>query len=350
MSSNVPLCIMEAFKSGIRKCKPPGLVLESVPQFDQDVLIDLCKRTVAVLRMTPTVVHLKTPISIVGDLHGSLHDLATIFCTTGYPPDTHYLFLGDYVDRGAFSIEVVTFLFALLCTYPDSVTLLRGNHEFRLSSMIFTFRDDVLRRYPPAVANGFLEAFSWLPLAAVIDDQTFCVHGGIPEKIDSLNEIASIQRPIVDITDKLVEQLLWGDPSKFGTNNSSVVGRGHGYVFSARAVDNFYEKTKLSCIIRGHEYVETGITMNERMNVVTIYSAGACMKKDSVKTAVLVMKEDGEAEPLILDVPFVDAVPLVRTRPKIEVRKSTSNPVIPEHMEFLEKPRCGRASRRVSHA
>ena len=351
MSSNVPLAIIESFKSGIQQRGTSSRTIRTVPEFDQSLLIDLCQRTVELLRTKPTLVHLKTPIHVVGDLHGSLHDLVTIFTSTGFPPESRYVFLGDYVDRGPFSIEVVTFLFALMCTYPDSVTMLRGNHEFKLSTMLFTFRDEVLRRYPPSVANGFFDAFAWLPLAAVIDDHTFCMHGGIPDDLEGLHEIASIERPIADVTNKLVEQILWGDPSKFGTNDSSSFGRGRGHVFGARAVDNFYAKTKLSWIIRGHEYVETGLMMNERMNVITVYSAGACDRKGSGKSAVLEMREDGEVEPVLLDVAYLgrDDVTFVAVRPKVEVRKSTSNPVMPEHQQYLAKP-IGKGIRRVSRA
>ena len=79
-----------------------------------------------------------------GDVHGQYYDLLRLFEYGGFPPEANYLFLGDYVDRGIFGIEVCVLLFSIKLNFPRNVVLLRGNHESRNMTETFTFRDEVL--------------------------------------------------------------------------------------------------------------------------------------------------------------------------------------------------------------
>ena len=148
-----------------------------------------------------------------------------------------FLFLGDYVDRGPHSVEVVSFLFALKVLNPDKIYLIRGNHEVRdLNSHISIYQEtsfinqccslfspsttkeqiekiaslaETISKYSSeereimAHSNGLIiweklnAAFDYLPLAAVLDEVIFCVHGGIPRRIadghvDILSEINAV--------------------------------------------------------------------------------------------------------------------------------------------------------------
>lgn len=88
----------------------------------------------------PNVLRIPSPVMIVGDIHGQFFDLLNIFEMHGFPSEKKFLFLGDYVDRGLFCIEVLTLLLVLKVKYEKNINLLRGNHEGKVMTMNFNFR------------------------------------------------------------------------------------------------------------------------------------------------------------------------------------------------------------------
>jgi serine/threonine-protein phosphatase PP1 catalytic subunit len=124
----------------------------------------------------------------------------------------NYLFLGDYVDRGKQSIEVVCLLFAYKLKYPENFFILRGNHECAGINRIYGFYDECRRRYSIKVWKQFCNTFNCLPCTAIIDDKIICMHGGLSPQLSSVDQIQNISRPCEVPDTGLLCDLLWSDP------------------------------------------------------------------------------------------------------------------------------------------
>merc|ERR1712096_379404 len=91
----------------------------------------LCDLVCDLLLEESNIQPVSTPVTVCGDIHGQFYDLEELFRCGGPPPDTNYIFMGGFVDRGYYSLETLTRLMVLKARWPDRVTLLRGNHESR---------------------------------------------------------------------------------------------------------------------------------------------------------------------------------------------------------------------------
>lgn len=150
---------------------------------------------------------------VCGDIHGQFYDLKELFKVGGDVPETNYLFMGDFVDRGYYSVETFLLLLALKVRYPDRITLIRGNHESRQITQVYGFYDECLRKYgSPAVWRYCTEIFDYLSLSAIIDGKIFCVHGGLSPSIQYLDQIRAIDRKQEVPHDGPMCDLLWSDP------------------------------------------------------------------------------------------------------------------------------------------
>lgn len=228
-----------------------------------------------ILRNEPTLLEIKPPITVCGDIHGQFHDLLHIFDLGGYPPQTNYLFLGDYVDRGFRSIETITLLFCYKILYPNNFYLLRGNHEFSEVNNRYKFSSEFQKYYHSLdLWRRFNEVFTFLPLAAVIKKKIFCVHGGISPHLTSLKDIRNIKKPIEFTGEGLVTDLMWAesDPNidewRVGDNGMSVC-------FGVTPLKRFIKKFGFKLICRGHQVANEGVEFPFLPNksFLTIFSA-----------------------------------------------------------------------------
>ncbi|CCA68662.1 related to calcineurin catalytic subunit [Serendipita indica DSM 11827] len=252
----------------------------------EDQVLFLLRRVGDIFKTERNVLYLSAPITIVGDIHGQYYDLVNFMTSSfgGNPLKTDYLFLGDYVDRGYFSVECLLWLFALKLVKPNGINMLRGNHESKHLTNYFTFRIECTRKYSERIYDAFLEVFKTMPLAAVVDDRFFCVHGGIGPDLESVSDIDKINRFAEVPTKGLFCDLLWADPCPPGSEfpggplflENSV--RGCSYYYSYEAVCKFLKANGLSSIIRGHEAQKEGYSMfkytsENYPSVITIFSA-----------------------------------------------------------------------------
>lgn len=311
-----------------------------IPSFDEKLLIELCADARKTLENESNILDIEGDVIIVGDIHGSFHDLLRILKYT-QKIDSKVLFLGDYVDRGNFSLECITLLFALKITEPDKYFLLRGNHEFDSICSQYGFLDEIINYHNPKkvkesnsfqfneklsnsdsfnflyeqgrtsnsfpnsplddvddeysmlhkekdcyhysqdLYDAFLKAFSYLPIAAIVNKTNLCIHGGLGPDLENINQIRNnIVRPISEFEEsRLFSDLVWSDPCIVCGSFYAENPRGRGWLFSKLAAIHFLSENSLKRIIRAHECVKHGTTYNFQEKCVTVFSASSYSKE-----------------------------------------------------------------------
>jgi len=237
-------------------------------------IITLLQKVREIFLDQPVLLHL-TPnpsLAIAGDVHGQYEDLLRIFDKMGYPPQTNYLFLGDYVDRGKRSLETILLLFAYKIKYPENFFLLRGNHECASINKVYGFFDECKRRCNLKIWKAFTDVFNCLPISAVVAGKIFCVHGGLSPDLVEYEDVTRIQRP-TDVPDNgLLNDLLWSDPSETAYEWEESE-RGVSYCFGKRIVKRFLDRNDLDLVCRAHMIVEDGFEFFGNRSLVTVFSA-----------------------------------------------------------------------------
>jgi len=232
----------------------------------------LCTKAREIFISQPILLELEAPIKVCGDVHGQYYDLLRLFEYGGFPPDSNYLFLGDYVDRGKQSLETICLLLAYKIKFPENFFLLRGNHECSSINRIYGFYDECKRRYNIKLWKMFSDVFNCMPIVAIIDEKIICMHGGLSPELTSLDQLTRIMRPTEIPDSGLLCDLVWSDPDKDiqGWNENE---RGVSYVFGPEVVATFLKKHDLDLICRAHQVVEDGYEFFGKRQLVTIFSA-----------------------------------------------------------------------------
>lgn len=268
-------------------------------------MLRMLQRGTRVLAEEENLLTVAAPIIICGDIHGQFYDLMKLFeVAGGEPPTNKFLFLGDYVDRGYFSLECFVYLLALKINYPEQVLLLRGNHECRHLTKHFTFRLECTYKCTMAVYDACMKAFDALPMAALVNNQYFCVHGGISPQLKTPQDVNSFDRFQEPPKSGLMCDLLWTDPTEdFGLETSKAEftpnrARGCAYRYSYHAVGRFLATNGLLSIIRGHEAQDAGYRLyrcsekSEFPALITLFSAPNYVDVYNNKAAII--KYDGD--------------------------------------------------------
>ncbi|KAI6227008.1 Serine/threonine-protein phosphatase [Aphelenchoides besseyi] len=229
------------------------LQLETVANEEQ--IMSLCQQIRPIFLHQPNFLEIEAPVTIVGDIHGQYSDLINIFKTCGYPPQTSYLFLGDYVDRGKRSLEVIVLLFCYKCSAV---------------SKVYGFYDECNRRYSIRLWQIFQDTFNYLPISGLVGGKIVCMHGGLSPLFVSWDQLRQIERPIYPANVSVLNDFLWSDPDTEVQGWQSNT-RGVSYVFGADVVRDFCERMDVDLIARAHQV--DGYEFFANRQLVTIFSA-----------------------------------------------------------------------------
>ncbi|KAK7333599.1 hypothetical protein VNO80_30374 [Phaseolus coccineus] len=234
-------------------------------------------QTREILQSLPSLVDIHVPngkhFTVCGDVHGQFYDLLNIFELNGLPSEENpYLFNGDFVDRGSFSLEVILTLFAFKCLSPSAIYLARGNHESKSMNKIYGFEGEVRSKLNDTFVELFAEVFCLLPLAHVINEKVFIVHGGL-FSVDGvkLSNIRSINRFCEPPEEGLMCEILWSDPQPLPGRGPSK--RGVGLSFGPDVTKEFLQENNLDLIVRSHEVKDEGYEVEHDGKLITVFSA-----------------------------------------------------------------------------
>jgi diadenosine tetraphosphatase ApaH/serine/threonine PP2A family protein phosphatase len=324
----------------LRSCKP-------IPEA---AVRELCYKARELLIEESNVQIVDAPVTICGDIHGQFHDLMELFRVGGDVPDTNYLFMGDFVDRGFYSLESFLLLLSLKVRYPDRITLIRGNHESRQITTVYGFYDECMRKYGSAnVWRYCCEVFDYLALAALVvgagpsvgsgeeecelevvqtngeitrfrrdgpslvnqptgppgsgasgsskggvnhGGAILCVHGGLSPMIANVDSIRLLDRKQEVPHEGAMCDLLWSDPDEI--DGWGLSPRGAGFLFGADIVKTFNHTNNLSLIARAHQLVMEGFKEMFDSSIVTVWSApNYCYRCGNVAAILELNEENG---------------------------------------------------------
>lgn len=291
--------------------------------FSKDDIEVLLKEVSKILYQEKTLVNVRSPAKIFGNLFGQYYDLMRFFEVYGNPSDVNpmgdinintYIFLGDYCDRGVYSLEVLFLLFALKVKYPDNIILLRGHHEDETVNKKLGLYEECESRLNDITIYSYLNAvFDILPLACVIDNKILCLHGGIGLRLSNLNEILKISKPYSIIHDvksldqQIIIDILYSEYSEdildVSLNEERDIHK-LGYIskFGKERLSKFLNENDLSLIITSHSWITEGVKAYNNDKIVLVYSASNYMDKGANIAGILsITKNCKQIIPKLLD-------------------------------------------------
>lgn len=260
-----------------------GFVQAMLAAFKDEQLIhrryamEIIMQAQAILKSLPSLVDVDIPqgteLTVCGDTHGQFYDLLRIFDLNGLPSKTNpYLFNGDFVDRGSWSVEIILTLLAFKCLYPSHMHLTRGNHEAKSMNTIYGFVGEVKAKYTAQMAEVFRETFCWLPLGYVLAGKVLVTHGGPPVQCNaSLDQVRKYDRNREPPEDGPMCEMLWNDPQD--QPGMMPNKRGVGVAFGPDVAKRWLESQGLQMVVRSHEVKEEGFEVAHGGYTITIFSA-----------------------------------------------------------------------------
>jgi len=263
--------VTEKFMKDLMECfKKQGKLHR---KFAFQILLDILQY----FQSCPTLMDVTIPedkkFTVCGDIHGQFFDLMNVFHLNGLPsPDNPYLFNGDFVDRGSFSVECIFTLFGFKLLYPNHFFMSRGNHESENMNKMYGFEGEVKAKYSGNMCDLFTEVYNWLPLTHCLNKKVLVMHGGLFSRDDvTLADIRATDRNRQPPEEGIMCELLWSDPQPmYGRSPSK---RGVGCQFGPDVTRRFLENNCLEYIIRSHEVKDNGYEVTHDGKCITVFSA-----------------------------------------------------------------------------
>uniref|UniRef100_A0AC34FL20 Protein-serine/threonine phosphatase n=1 Tax=Panagrolaimus sp. ES5 TaxID=591445 RepID=A0AC34FL20_9BILA len=258
-------------------------------------------------RAQDSLIHITVPdkqkFTICGDIHGQFYDLINLFELNGLPSESNpYLFNGDFVDRGSFSVETIFTLLGWKLLYPKHFFMSRGNHESDSLNKMYGFEGEVKAKYNAKMSEVFTELFNQLPLVHVINKKILCCHGGLSaDENVTLEQLRKLHRARQPPEDGPMCGLLWSDPQDE-----------NGISWGPDITRKFLEANDLLYIVRSHEVKPEGYERHHDGQVYTIFSAPNYCDQIGNKGAFINITGDNLYPPKITS---FEAVPHPRIRP-----------------------------------
>lgn len=341
-----PASITDAWLDSLISMQEKGAILPKKDAYR--MVLDI----IDILRKEATLQDVNLPpgkaLTVIGDLHGQYWDFMNILRLAGRPsPNTPFLFNGDFVDRGSWSIEVIMVLFAFKLKDPSFVYMNRGNHEMLETNILYGFCGECGSKYDMGLFDLFSEAFRNLPLCHLVEKKVLILHGGLPGPdpriwmpgqthdptdaipmglLPTLDEIKAVDRYLEitpksypeslgpTTTDKEVNDMrrlidiLWSDP-RGGPGYGPSYRKGKGvYMFGPDVTQKFCEKNQLQCIVRSHEVKADGYRW-DHPNLLSVFSAPNYLDTGNNKGSFVRLTCTGPTAPVEIEPVSYAAVP-----------------------------------------
>ena len=302
------------------------LINSKVPEPTE--ILEICLLSNQIFKEESNILSLKTPLNLVGDIHGQFKDLLEMFRISGHPPYASYLFLGDYIDRGLKGIETICLLLCYKILYPKLVYFIRGNHECRAITTIYGFYAECAKKYNQKsdfdaervltslnknVWENITCVFDSIPIGAIIEaDKTdltlkpcqteqaptyfshkrfvkkrvLAMHGGISPLAPTIDHIKSQFRYGEVPKEGLISDILWSDPDEM-VGGFTESPRGAGYLFGKDVTETFIKTNDIDLVIRAHQLCQKGYAVHFGGKVLTVWSApNYCGRTDNLASVL----------------------------------------------------------------
>ncbi|KAL6121160.1 Serine threonine-protein phosphatase PP2A catalytic subunit [Nucleospora cyclopteri] len=255
---------------------------------EKEAFITVVEEFKKLLKKEENLLHLNGDFCVFGDIHGQFYDFINMLKSIVIIKDgkieisRNLLFLGDLVDRGYNSVEVLIICMLLKIKWENQVFLIRGNHETRLQTAVYGFMTECINKYDLIMYWKVCDMFNYLPLAAIINGSYFCIHGGIIPDLnsDSFKELNRVK------DNCNMFEVMWGDPVD-DIDEFIESDRGAGFLFGKTATERFLLHFRCKFLVRSHQLVYEGVLEQFDGKCITIWSAPNYAYKNKNKAVIM---------------------------------------------------------------